>query len=93
MRCPANSGRPLGLTKDGFVSLSLVKGKLELRPVSGAVLAEPGSPWAKELYEFFGPVRQSLESHSEAEINEVIDDALRRARTEDTWGEDSAEIV
>jgi trimethylamine:corrinoid methyltransferase-like protein len=41
-----------------------------------------GSPWARELYELFAPVRESLKDYSEKEINDAIDEALRAYRAE-----------
>ena len=42
-----------------------------------------GSPWAKELYDLFAPVRKSLESYTEQEINDAIDEALRAYRSDE----------
>lgn len=39
-----------------------------------------GSPWARELYVLFAPVRESLKDYSEQEINDAIDEALRAYR-------------
>ena len=80
---PRQLREALGLAKDGFVSLCLVEGRLELKPIEAANPAARGSPWARELYELFSPVRESLEAEGETEINEAIDDALREARTGD----------
>jgi AbrB family looped-hinge helix DNA binding protein len=69
----------LGLQDDGILAISLVEGKLEVE----AVTVEPkpmGSPWARELYELFAPVRKAAKSHSEPEINDAIDDAVREVR-------------
>lgn len=42
----------------------------------------PGSPWVKELYDYFAPVRDAIAAagHSEAEVNADIDAAIRLAR-------------
>ena len=46
--------------------------------------APKGSPWLKELYDLFAPVRQSfIESGmTEDEINAEIDAAIREVRAE-----------
>ncbi len=43
-----------------------------LRPAHTAA----GSPWFKELYEAFAPVRQEAAKYSDAEINAAIDEAV-----------------
>lgn len=71
----------LGLEVDDLLSISLSKGKLEIEPVKVAPKSG-GSPWVKELYEQFAPVRDSLSPHGEEEVNEGIDDAVKEARAE-----------
>jgi hypothetical protein len=44
------------------------------------VTSKKGSPWLKEIYELFAPVRESLKDRSEEEINNAIDEALREVR-------------
>jgi hypothetical protein len=39
-----------------------------------------GSPWLRELYELFNPVREAAAAHSEAEINADIDQAVAEVR-------------
>ncbi|MEO8456423.1 MAG: hypothetical protein ABI559_01300 [Chloroflexota bacterium] len=41
-----------------------------------------GSPWMKQLYELFAPVREQLAGYSEQEINDAIDEALKEVRAE-----------
>jgi hypothetical protein len=45
---------------------------------------QEGSPWLKELYDLFAPVRQSYAESgmTEDEINAELDAAVRDARTE-----------
>lgn len=45
---------------------------------------EQGSPWLKELYDLFAPVRQAYADSgmTEDEINAELDAALRDARAE-----------
>ena len=44
--------------------------------------AEHGSPWLKELYDYFAPVRQEILERgvSEAELNADIDAAIAAVR-------------
>ncbi|HEV8574228.1 MAG TPA: AbrB/MazE/SpoVT family DNA-binding domain-containing protein [Dehalococcoidia bacterium] len=76
---PKDMREALGLQQDDLLSVELSNGKLEIEPVR---VARKGvsSQWLLELYELFAPVRGSLESYSEEEINEAIDDALEAAR-------------
>jgi hypothetical protein len=41
-----------------------------------------GSPWLKDLYDYFAPVREAAKDMSEEEINLVIDEAIAEARRE-----------
>jgi len=43
-----------------------------------------GSPWLKELYDYFAPVRQEAEErgYTDEEINQWIDEALAEVRAE-----------
>lgn len=76
---PKDLREALGLREDDLLSVTLSEGKLEIEPVKVAPKSG-GSPWAKELYEQFAPVRKSMRGRSEAEINEAIDDALKETR-------------
>jgi len=70
----------LGLTDADMLSISLAEGKLEIEPVK----VEPktkGSPWAKELYELYAPVREDLKDTPEEEINDAIDEAVKEVRS------------
>jgi len=69
----------LGLDKDDLLSIALSEGKLEIEPVK-VTPKEKGSPWARELYQMFAPVRAGLESYSEEEVNQAIDEAVREVR-------------
>jgi AbrB family looped-hinge helix DNA binding protein len=76
---PKELREAIGLDGDDMLSITVNGDKLEVEPVKVASKRK-GSPWAKELYELFAPVRESLEGHSEEEINEAIDEALREVR-------------
>ena len=69
----------LGIAQDDVLSVTLANGKLEIEPVS----VQPkgaGSPWMKDLYDLFAPVRERLKGYSEQEINEAIDEAVKAVR-------------
>jgi len=66
----------LGLTEDDLLSVTLEDGKLEIEPVR----FQPNPNWARELYEAFAPVRESLKGVPEDEINQAIDEAVKEVR-------------
>ena len=78
---PKEFREALGLTDEDMLAMTLSEGQLEVEPVRVAPKAK-GSPWAKELYELFAPVRKSLEGYGEEEINEAVDEALKEVRSE-----------
>jgi hypothetical protein len=43
-----------------------------------------GSPWLKDLYDVFAPVREAVEQSgmTEEEVNDIIDDAIAEVRRE-----------
>lgn len=69
----------VGLEEDDLLSITLAEDRLEVEPVKIASKRK-GSPWARELYATFAPLRKSLKGRSEEEVNEAIDEALRAAR-------------
>jgi len=77
---PKEFREALGLEETDLLSISLSdEGKLEVEPVRVAPKVK-GSPWAKELYELYAPVRESLKGVPEEEINEAIDEAVKEVR-------------
>jgi AbrB family looped-hinge helix DNA binding protein len=78
---PKELREALGLEDDDVLSISLAGDKLEIEPLKVAPKTA-GSPWARELYKLFAPVRKSLEGYSEEEINEGVEKALREVRSE-----------
>jgi bifunctional DNA-binding transcriptional regulator/antitoxin component of YhaV-PrlF toxin-antitoxin module len=76
---PAAFRRRLGIDEDALLQISLVAGELRIKPVQ--VTERPaGSPWLKELYERFAPVREYAARYSEEEINADIDRAVANVR-------------
>ncbi len=76
---PKELREAIGLEEDDLLSISVSGDKLEVEPVKIAS-KKRGSPWAKELYELFAPVRESLRDRSEGEVDEAIDQALKEGR-------------
>ncbi len=76
---PKEFRQALGLGEDDILSISLVGGKLEVEPVRVQPKTQ-GSPWARELYELFAPVRKGLKRHPEEQINQAIDEAVKEVR-------------
>jgi len=76
---PKDMRDALGIEAEDLLSIELADGKLEIEPVKVARKGA-GSPWLLELYELFAPVRASLESYTEEEINEAIDEAVKARR-------------
>ena len=75
---PAEFREKLGLSEDSLLAITLRGNSLEITPVR--VAAGPGSPWLKELYDLFAPVREQLSKYSEDGINEMIEGAVKEAR-------------
>ncbi len=76
---PKDLREAAGIEPEDLLSIDVVEGKLQVEPVKVSPKGK-GSPWARELYELFAPVRKSLEGRSEEEINDAIDEAVRAVR-------------
>lgn len=78
---PADFREKLGIDSDTLLQISLMEGELRIKPVRVSEKAQ-GSPWLKELYDYFAPVREEIEKkgYSEKEINSAIDSAVRAVR-------------
>jgi bifunctional DNA-binding transcriptional regulator/antitoxin component of YhaV-PrlF toxin-antitoxin module len=80
---PAAFRRELGIGDDTMLRMTLAEGELRIKPVE---VSEPtkGSPWLRELYEYFAPVREEIlrRGISEEEVNADIDAAIAAARAE-----------
>jgi AbrB family looped-hinge helix DNA binding protein len=78
---PAEFRKQLGLDEHSLLRVTLDDGELRIRPVR--VSEQPaGSPWLKELYEYFAPVREEIIARgiSEEEVNADIDAAIAEVR-------------
>ncbi|MGD9891056.1 MAG: AbrB/MazE/SpoVT family DNA-binding domain-containing protein [Dehalococcoidia bacterium] len=78
---PADFRKRLGIDEDSVLEVTLDDGELRLRPLHTRQTAG-GSPWMKELYDLFAPVREEALQFSEEEIDEAIDAAVKAVREE-----------
>jgi bifunctional DNA-binding transcriptional regulator/antitoxin component of YhaV-PrlF toxin-antitoxin module len=80
---PDRFRRELGIGDDTLLRVSVQDGELRLKPVK-VTAEEQGSPWLRELYEYFAPVREQIlkNGYTEEEINAAIDEAVREGRAE-----------
>jgi AbrB family looped-hinge helix DNA binding protein len=76
---PAEFRQRLGITADSVLQVILAEGELRIRPLEVSRRAA-GSPWLKELYDLFAPVREEAKQFSEAEIDAAVDSAVRSVR-------------
>lgn len=76
---PVDFREKLGINGDTLLKITLMDGELRIKPVK-AVESKVGSPWIKELYDYFAPVRKELGKYSEKEINDAIDKAVKAVR-------------
>ena len=92
---PDEFRRALGIGEDTLLRVSVRDGELRLAPVevreredagteAKTDAAEQGSPWLRELYEYFAPVREEIvrKGYTEEEVNADIDEAIREVRAE-----------
>ncbi len=77
---PAEMRKSLGLKKGDLVAVTPISGGVLIKPVE--VIEQKGSPWLRELYEYFAPVREEIRARglSEEEVNADIDAAVREVR-------------
>jgi AbrB family looped-hinge helix DNA binding protein len=80
---PVEFRRLLGIDEDTMLSMTLADGELIVRPIKLNQKAE-GSPWLRELYEYFAPVREEIRAMgiSEEELYADIDAAIAEVRAE-----------
>ena len=76
---PADFREKLGIGTDTLLQMKLIEGELRIKPVQ--ISDKPkGSPWLKELYDYFAPARKEAAKYTEEEINADIDRAVREVR-------------
>ncbi|HUG15778.1 MAG TPA: AbrB/MazE/SpoVT family DNA-binding domain-containing protein [Thermomicrobiales bacterium] len=78
---PIEFRRELGITDETMLQVTLEEDELRVRPVRVTDTAQ-GSPWLRELYEYFAPVRQEILERgiAEEELNADIDAAVAAVR-------------
>jgi AbrB family looped-hinge helix DNA binding protein len=76
---PAEFRKRLGIRDDSLLQVSLHGDELRLKPVRVPQTLE-GSPWLRELYDFFAPVREEAAAYTEEEVDQAIDEALAAVR-------------
>jgi AbrB family looped-hinge helix DNA binding protein len=78
---PAAFREQLGITAESLLQVTLADGELRIRPVRTADTAA-GSPWFKELHDYFAPARREAadRGYSEEEIDAAIDAAVNAVR-------------
>ena len=80
---PVEFRKSLGIDQETMLRVTLVDGELRIRPVR---VDDPskGSPWLREFYEYFAPVREEILARgiSEEEVNADIDAAIAAVRAE-----------
>ena len=76
---PAEFRRRLGIQDESVLQMTLENGELRIKPVE---VKPKGSPWLRELYEHFAPVREEILKRgiSEEELNADIDAAVDDVR-------------
>ncbi len=79
---PKDFRTELGWGEDDVLEVSVTDGKISL--TQAITRAQGSSPWLKELYDTFAPVRDNFAASgmTEDEINAELDEAVREARAE-----------
>jgi bifunctional DNA-binding transcriptional regulator/antitoxin component of YhaV-PrlF toxin-antitoxin module len=82
---PIEFRRALGIEEGMILAMHQGQdGVLHMRPAPILTSGGKGSPWLRELYELFEPVRREIEEkgYTEEEVNQWIDDAVAEYRKE-----------
>lgn len=71
----------LGIGADSLLQVHIAGDELRIKPVKTTTTVG-GSPWVKELYDYFAPVRKEIKEkgYTETEVNEAIDAAVKAVR-------------
>jgi len=80
---PDEYRKELGIGDDTLLRMRVEDGELRIAPVEVREQAR-GSPWLRELYEYFAPVREEADEkgYTDEEINAWIDEAIAAHRRE-----------
>jgi AbrB family looped-hinge helix DNA binding protein len=84
---PAEFRRELGITEESMLQVSLSEGELHLKPVRVTEAGE-GSPFLKELYEYFAPAREEVKEKglTGEEIDTAVEQAAEAVRQQKQHG-------
>lgn len=79
---PADFRQKLGIDRNTLLQITLMRDSLTVKPIHSTKTVA-GSPWLKELYEYFAPVRNEAKKkgYSAKETNKVIDAAVKVVRS------------
>lgn len=69
----------LGIDDNTLLQARIAGGEVHIRPLK-TTQAVDGSPWLKELYDLFAPVREEVKKYPEEEIKADIDTAIKAVR-------------
>ena len=77
---PIEFRRQLGVDDGAMYRMTLVDGEIRVVPVQFE--SSRGSPWLRELYDYYAPVREEILARgiSEEEVNADIDAAIAAVR-------------
>ena len=76
---PFEFRQKLGIKEDTLIRVTLEGDELHLRKVELKEVTK-GSPWLKDLYHLFAPVREDLATYGEEEVDAAIDEAVKKVR-------------
>jgi len=81
---PADVRKSLGIKKGDLVAVTETTGTVVIKPVQ--IKETAGSPWLRELYDYFAPVRQEAteKGYTEAQIDDAIDQAVAAVRAQES---------
>ena len=84
---PAEFRKELGITEESMLQVSLSEGELHLKPVRLTEVGQ-GSPFLKELYEYFAPAREEVKEKglTGEEIDTAVEQAAEAVRQQKQHG-------
>jgi bifunctional DNA-binding transcriptional regulator/antitoxin component of YhaV-PrlF toxin-antitoxin module len=77
---PVEFRRQMQIDENTLLQIVLDGNELRIRTMKVSTKTPQGSAWARDLYEMFTPVRETVVGHSEAEVDADIDKAIAAVR-------------